>query len=152
MAFVSVTRLHLQSPRYLPAFVWHNALSVWQIINTCGFLGGQLVRDNHGGFWTITLWEDKLAMQHYRNSGAHHQVMPLIQNWCDEASVAHWEQVGSNLPDIAEAYGRIENEGHFTRLKKPNGMQLEGKIPKPSPNLKGLPLRARKKLSRRVGV
>jgi hypothetical protein len=145
MAFVSVTRLHLQSPRYLPAFMWHNVLSVWQIINTCGFLSGQLVRDDRGGFWTITLWEDKLAMQRYRNSGAHRRVMPLIQNWCDEAFVAHWEQMGSNLP-IAQAYGRIGDEGHFTRLKNPNGMQLERKIPKPSPNLKGLPLRPLKNI------
>jgi heme-degrading monooxygenase HmoA len=71
MTLVSVTRLRLKSWRYLPGFMWHNLLSCWQIVNIKGFVGGKLVLDSNRVFWTVSLWENKLAMQHYRNSGAH---------------------------------------------------------------------------------
>jgi hypothetical protein len=145
MVLISVTRLHVKSPRYLPAFMWHNALSIWQIINTPGFKGGKLFRDARGGFWTMTAWADKSAMQHYRNSGAHRKVMPLLQKWCDEAAVVHWEQANSSLPDAVEAHHRMVGEGHFTRLSDSSVAHLERKIPQPlSDNIPGLTLCPRK--------
>jgi len=146
MVLVSVTRLHLKSPLYLPAFLWHTAWSTWQIINTPGFLGGKLVGDAHGGSWTLTTWEDKSAMQNYRNSGAHRQTMPHIQKWCDEALVVHWEQENSSLPNAVEAHRRMLENGHFTRLSKPSPAQRSRKIPEPqSTKSRGLLLRPRRK-------
>lgn len=146
MVLVSVTRLHLKSPLYVPAFTWHTALSTWQIINIPGFLGGRLWR-SHRAFWTLTIWEDKLAMQNYRNSGAHRHVMPRIQKWCDEAAVVHWEQEDSSFPTWEEAHRRMVTGGHFTRLSTPSPAHLERKIPAPSSSVQsGLRLRPRKKV------
>ncbi len=146
MVLVSVTRLHLKSPLYGPAFLWHTALSTWQIINTPGFLGGKLFGDARGGSWTLTTWASKSAMQNYRNCGAQRQVMPYIQKWCDEAVVVHWEQADSNLPDAVEAHRRMVETGHFTRISTSSTAHLERRIAEPSsPVIKGLPLRPRKK-------
>lgn len=131
MVFISVTRLHLKSPLYLPTFWWHTALSAWQIINTPGFLGGKFLGDDRGGNWTLTVWEKQAAMKYYRNSGAHRRVMPNIQKWCDEAAVVHWEQPDGN-PTWEEIHRRMIAQGHITRLSQPSVAQLEKKIPLPS--------------------
>lgn len=91
MPFVSLTRLKLRSRRYLPAFAWHTWRSVRQVKHAPGFRSGALARDPHGGFWTLTLWQDEASMRAYRNTGSHRKAMPKLIGWCDEAAVAHWE-------------------------------------------------------------
>ncbi len=150
MVLISVTRLHLKSPLYLPAFAWHTTLSTWQIINISGFLGGKFLRDAQAGYWTLTTWKDKPAMMNYRNAGAHRQVMPRLQKWCDEASVVHWEQADSNLPTWEEAQCRMMTEGHFTRLSSPSPAQLERKVPQLSSKAQGQILHPRKIMRSRV--
>ena len=146
MVFISVTRLHLKSPLYFPAFLWHNSLSTWQVINTPGFLGGKFLGDDRGGKWTLTLWEKQAAMKHYRNSGAHRRVIPKINFWCDEAAVVHWEQTDSNFPTWSEIHRRMMVEGHITRLSQPSPNHLEKKIPSPSSEFLATLLRPRKKV------
>ncbi|MBD1834378.1 hypothetical protein H6F61_17170 [Cyanobacteria bacterium FACHB-472] len=144
MVFISATRLRVRSPLYLPAFLWNNVLSTWQIVNTPGFLKGQLLRDSNGTFWTLTAWEEQAAMKFYRNSGAHRNVMPRLQDWCDEASVVHWQQEDSNLPDWGEVHRRMVTNGHPTKLSKPSPAHLERKIPAPQSS-KGLVFSPRRK-------
>lgn len=151
MAFVSVTRLRVRSPRYLPAFVWHNLLSIWQIINTPGFLGGKLMGDNGGAFWTLTLWSDRSATQSYRNSGAHRRAMPRLQDWCDEAAVAHWEQADSDLPNWAEAHQQMVTSGVLTKLSQPSAAHLKREIPAPATQNTGLQLRPRRRNTTQSG-
>ncbi|MBW4503658.1 MAG: hypothetical protein KME57_29870 [Scytonema hyalinum WJT4-NPBG1] len=155
MVLVSVTRLHLKSPRYFPAFLWHTALSSWQIMNTVGFLGGKLTSDKHGGAWTVSLWEDESAMRQYRNSGAHRQAMRYLPRWCDEATVVHWKQEDTNLPDAMAQSARLgaiavrcrmESEGYFAKVLHPSVAHQNRQIPEPLlPN--GIPLHPRKKNS-----
>jgi hypothetical protein len=140
MVFISVTRLHLQSLLYLPAFGWNNLLTIWQTINTPGFLGGKLLRDDNQTFWTITAWDEQAAMKIFRNSGAHRNVMPRIQDWCDEASVVHWRQEDTNLPDWREVHHRMVTEGFRTKLSNPSPAHLKQDIPKPLSS-KGVVLR-----------
>ncbi|HCF28570.1 MAG TPA: hypothetical protein DEV81_15525 [Cyanobacteria bacterium UBA11049] len=150
MVFISVTRLHLKSPLYLPAFLWHTSLSTWQIINTPGFLGGKFLGDDRGGSWTLTVWEKQAAMKHYRNSGAHRRVMPSIHSWCDEAAVVHWE-TDSYFPTWEEIHRRMIAQGHITRLSQPTAAQLEKKIPSPSSEALARVLRPRKKVQPVLG-
>lgn len=143
MTFISVTRLHVRSPLFLPLFLWNVWLTARQSANTPGFLGGQLLRDANQTFWTITAWEEQAAMKIYRNSGAHRSVMPRIQDWCDEASVVHWRQENCTLPNWDEVHRQMVAAGFPTRLAHPSPAHLQRDIPKPISS-KGLMLYPRK--------
>ncbi len=143
MTFISVTRLHLRSPLYLPFFLGNVWLTRRQIVNTSGFLGGKLVTDAKQGYWTMTAWEEQAAMKFYRNSGAHRSVMPRLQDWCDEASVVHWQQEDSSLPNWAEAHRRLVADGFLTKLSHPSSAHLQRDFPQPQSS-EGLVLRPKK--------
>jgi hypothetical protein len=98
MAFISVTRLRLRSIRFFPPFLWWGLLSSVQAKRAPGNLKGTGLRDLHFTFWTLTAWTDEHAMRAFMWSGAHQRVMPKLYNWCDEASVVHWNQETAELP------------------------------------------------------
>jgi hypothetical protein len=131
MTLVSVTRLRIRSPLYLPLFLWHVYRSTRQLTRTKGFLSGRLLNEAEGAFWTVTVWEEAAAMQYYRNADAHRRAMPRIFDWCDEGSVVHWRQEESDLPDWQTLYHRMVSEGRPTRLPKPSPAHTAGKIPPP---------------------
>lgn len=120
MPVVAVTRLRLRSLRHLPAFAWHSWRATRQIRHASGFLDGQLANEGLRTFWTIAVWADQDSMHRYRDSAAHSRAMPKLQNWCDEASVAHWEQHGRELPSSSSAVERMVLEGRLTRLRTPS--------------------------------
>ena len=69
-----------------------------QVKRAKGFVIGGLLPDSERTFWTMTVWENRAAMLAFMTSGAHKQAMPKLLDWCDEASVAGWEQEDSALP------------------------------------------------------
>jgi len=123
MVFVSVTRLRLRSLRFLPAFLWHAVASDWQARRTPGCLGVREMRDPDGSFWTVSAWENRDAMRAYIAAGAHRRAMPKLMEWCDEASIAHWEQAKAELPGWAEARRRIAEEGRPSKVRRPSPAQ-----------------------------
>ena len=119
MPFVSVTRLRLRSIRFLAAFARHNLRTLAQVKAAPGFRGGSLLADRGWTFWTLTAWDSPEAMRAYMTTGPHRAAMPHLLDWCDEASVAHWDQDGDALPDWAEADRRMRAEGRPYRLRHP---------------------------------
>lgn len=119
MPFVSVTRLRIRSIRFLPAFLLHNLRTLAQVKAAPGFQGGSLLMDRALAFWTLTAWDSQGSMRAYMTSGAHRIAMPHLLDWCDEASVAHWDQDGETLPDWAEAERRMRAEGRPSKLRHP---------------------------------
>src|SRR5690349_16049880 len=115
MALVSGTRLRIRSLFYLLQFFWGNELSARQLVNSPGFLGGKLLVDRNRTFWTVTAWRDEVSMRAYRNSGAHRKVMPRLLKWCDEATVIHWSQESSRLPEWQEVHRRMVSEGKVSK-------------------------------------
>lgn len=120
MIFVSVTRLHLRSYRYLLPFVWYSFLSSRQAVRAQGFLGGKLMGDGKRAFWTLTLWTDEGAMKAYRNADAHRRAMPKLLSWCNEAAIVHWFQESAELPDRYEAHRRMLSEGRISKVHFPS--------------------------------
>jgi hypothetical protein len=131
MVFISITRLRIRSIFYLPQFVWHTLKSRRQAQRSSGFLGGRLMPDRGNTFWTVTAWKDEAAMRAYRGSNAHMKAMPRLLDWCDEASVAHWEQPGAELPDWAEAHRHMVAGGRMSKVNHPSAAQLAKKIAEP---------------------
>lgn len=131
MPFVSITRLKPRGFRYLPGFVWYTLLSALQVRRAEGFLGGRLLRDADGSYWTVTSWTDQKAMRAYRGDGSHEQVMPRLKHWCDEASVFHRDQDEQTLPDWPECYQLMSTEGRFSPVNFPSDTQTAKQVPEP---------------------
>jgi len=134
MPFVSVTRLRVRAIFFLPQFIVYALRSSRQAQRAPGFLGGRLMRDARNAFWTATVWTDAQAMDAYRTTGAHRAAMPRLLEWCDEASVVHWDQDSNSVPTWNEAHGRMVKDGRASKVNHPSPDQLERKIPPPQPS------------------
>ena len=119
MTFVSITRLRVRSWRFMPRFYLHTLGTVRQVRHSEGFRGGSLLADRERAFWTMTVWDDQAAMRRYMTGGPHLRAMPLLMDWCDEASVVHWTQDGLDPPTWREADARMRSEGRPSKVRFP---------------------------------
>jgi hypothetical protein len=131
MYFISATRLRLRSPIYLFPFLWHTYASGKQLIKSNSFIKGKTLVDRNLTFWTLTAWETEAAMRAYRNNDAHKKAMPKLQRWCNEASVANWQQATEELPNWLEVHRRMTIEGRLSKVKLPSLQHHLSTIPAP---------------------
>jgi len=131
--FVSITRLRLRSWRFFPAFALAAFRADRQARRSAGNVATDLLRDRYGAYWTRTLWRDEASMRAYMLAGAHRQVMPKLLDWCDEASVVHWEQEVSTLPDWEEAHRRLVLQGRRSKVRHPSAAHDTLDFPAPVP-------------------
>jgi hypothetical protein len=141
--FISVTRLRVRHASTVVPFLWAVAKTARQAQQAAGFQGGRVLAESRMVFWTLTAWRDAAAMLAYRNAGAHLAGMHKLLVWCDEAAVAHWEQVEARLPDWPTAHHRLLTEGRRSRVAWPSADQLAGRIAAPRPTIWALPLHMR---------
>jgi heme-degrading monooxygenase HmoA len=120
MIHVSLTRLRVRAIRFMPGFAVYAIRANGQVKRAAGFLHGALLPDRHRAFWTMTAWDSAESMRAYMLSGAHRQAMPKLLEWCDEASVAHWEQAESELPAWEEADRRMRASGRISKVRYPS--------------------------------
>lgn len=125
MPQVSITRLRIRSVWFLPLFFWHSVRSLKQARASDGCLSAA-VNNFRGAFWTLTVWRDRNAMRTFMLSGAHRTVMPKLAAWCDEASLAHWDQEGAAPPPWPEAARRLGAEGRTSALNHPSPTHAAG--------------------------
>ena len=120
MALISLTRLRLASPRFLPGFAWYAVRSSWQARRSPGFRGMRLLADRRLVFWTATAWDDLASMKAYRSAGPHRAAMPRLAAWCDEASVTRWIGPVGSMGDWAAAHARMVAEGKASHVRHPS--------------------------------
>jgi len=128
MSFVSITRLRLRSPLYLPIFMRYAIPSSSQSTTAPGNLVTQTRRQGFTVFWTLTVWEDEASMRRYMVSGSHRKAMPKLSQWCDEASTVHWLQENSELPPWEEIQQRMAANGRLYPVKHPSQSHAAGII------------------------
>jgi hypothetical protein len=104
-------RFRLRPIRFDPFFVLHTDRTIAQIRKADGFVAGAVQRDAALAFWTLTVWRDQHAVRAYGASGAHRKAVPHLAVWADEASVGHWTQPGSDLPECPEAVVACARKG-----------------------------------------
>jgi len=129
--FISITRLRVRSIWFLPGFLFYALRSARQAKSAPGNLGVELLRDAHNTFWTRTAWKDEAAMRAFMMAKPHGSAMRKLAAWCDEASVAHWNQETADLPDWQEAHRRMVAEGRASRVRYPSAAHQAFQIPPP---------------------
>lgn len=67
----------------------------------------------------MTAWDSRNAMRAYMTTGSHRTAMLLLLDWCDEASVVHWDQDGDALSGWTEADRRMRVEGRPSKVRRP---------------------------------
>jgi Antibiotic biosynthesis monooxygenase len=131
LALISLTRLRLVSPRFLPAFAWHTVRAILQARRAPGFLGLRLLVDRRLTFWTMTAWEDLAAMKRFRSSGAHRKAMPRLVGWCDEAAVTRWDGDPGTMGDWTAAHAHLVETGESSAIRHPSVHHLARFYPPP---------------------
>ncbi len=131
MPLVSITRLRIRSPWYLPAFFFYTLRASTQARAAAGNKAVQLLPDARRAFWTCTLWTDLDAMRAYVSAGPHRQSMKRLAHWCDEASVVHWEQDSLALPSWDEAHRRMQAQGRPSKVNHPSAAHLAFQVAAP---------------------
>jgi hypothetical protein len=129
MSLVSVTRFRLRCIRFAPFVILHAHRTIAQIRKANGLVAGAVKRDADLAVWTMTVWRDGHAMRTYTASFAHRKAIPHVVDWADEASVGHWTQPGSDLPDWPEAVRRLREEGHPLTLSTLRRINLSSASP-----------------------
>lgn len=120
MPFVSITRLRIRSARFLPFFVLYTLRSLQQVKKAQGFKGGSVLPDRSWTFWTMTTWDNREDMRRFMTAGPHREAMPHLLDWCDEASVVHWERPEDTLPTWTEADKRMRESGRASKVRFPS--------------------------------
>jgi hypothetical protein len=120
MYHVSLTRLRLRSIRYVPFFLLDALRTNSQVSKASGFIEGALLNDREWTFWTLTSWQSRQNMLDYMLTGSHKAAMPKLLKWCDEASVAHWEQETATLPTWEEADHLMRTTGRPSKVYHPS--------------------------------
>jgi heme-degrading monooxygenase HmoA len=120
MSFIGVTRLRVRSVRFLPAFAVHFLRTRSQVRQAPGFQGGSVLPDRKWTFWTMTAWDSQESMRRYMTTAPHRTTMPHLLDWCDEASVVHWDQPEDALPSWLEAHRRMRESGRASKVRNPS--------------------------------
>src|SRR5262245_27730510 len=117
MAIIAATRLRLRSYRFLPSLYWETNKIRRSLEKAPGFLWAKLLADRGRTFWTMSAWKDEDSMRAFRDSGVHAAAMPMVAQWCDEASVVHWETKNNYRPSWQEAHRRMTEAGVLSPLR-----------------------------------
>jgi len=123
MPVVSVTRLRVRSPRYLPPFLFQALRAVWQAKRSEGNLDVGLLWDADSTFWTCTVWSTDAAVKGFMLASPHREAMRRLLEWCDEAALVRWEQATSEAPNWQEAHRRMQAEGRRSKVNHPSAAQ-----------------------------
>ena len=132
MPMISITRLRVRSWIYLPAFFLQALRINKQAAAAEGNLAVRLLRDHANTFWTATSWSSQASMKAFVIAKPHGPVMRKLMNWCDEASLVHWEQAEAGLPTWPEAHRRLEQEGRLSKVNFPSPAHAAHKYPAPT--------------------
>ncbi len=137
MPFVSITRLRVRSWRYLPMFFVQALLTARQAAASEGGLAVWLLKYKRNTFWTATTWTDEQAMRKFMLAAPHGPVMRKLLEWCDEASVVHWNQDSPELPDWPVLSARMQADGRRSKVNHPSPDHTAYRIPQLPDHPKG---------------
>jgi hypothetical protein len=129
---ISITRLKLHHPGYLPVFLFWNSHIVRQVQAASGFMGGKTGLESLLTFWTLTGWADDASTKQFRNTQSHGAAMPKLLDWCCEASVAR--TAADRLLSWEEAYAVMRDHGRVSPIRRPSARHIAQKTVPETPH------------------
>lgn len=131
MPVIVVTRLRLKDPAFFDEFFTSAVAVVEQAKSTSGNLSADVLADANNTYWTRTCWEGRGAMHAFVGSEPHLSTMNRLDDWCDEATFAEWEQASADLPDWQASHGRLVADGQVAGLTQPTAAHHTRDFPPP---------------------
>ena len=116
MPVIVVTRLRLRDPAFFADFFASAIAVTEQAQRSEGNLGADVLAEANNTYWTRTAWRDRTVMDAFVGTEPHLRTMGHIDEWCDEATFADWEQADGELPDWQEGHARIIADGQPASL------------------------------------
>ena len=131
MPVIVVTRLRLSDPALFDEFFASAVAVTEQARSSDGNLGADVLADANNVFWTRTAWRARGSMQAFVGSEPHLDTMARLDDWCDEATFADWEQSSPSLPDWQAGYARIIADGQVASLTRASDAHQTRAFPAP---------------------
>jgi hypothetical protein len=131
MPVIVVTRLRLSDPGLFDQFFASAVAATEQARSSDGNLGADVLADANNVFWTLTAWQARGPMQAFVGSEPHLSTMARLDDWCDEATFADWEQDSPALPDWQTGYDRLIADGQIADLTDASDAHLTRAFPAP---------------------
>ena len=131
MPVMVVTRLRLIDPALLDEFFAAAVAVTEQARNSDGNLAADVLADAGNVFWTRTAWQARGPMQAFTRTEPHLATMARLDNWCDEATFADWEQDSADLPDWQTGYDHLIADGQVASLTHPSDAHQTRAFPAP---------------------
>jgi hypothetical protein len=116
MPIIVVTRLRLRDPALLDEFFTAAVSVLEQAKNSYGNIAADVLADANNAWWTMTAWQERGPMQAFVGSEPHLSTMARLDDWCDEATFADWEESSPDLPDWQTSYRRLVADGQVASL------------------------------------
>lgn len=131
MPVIVVTRLRLIDPALFDEFFAAAVAVTEQARNSDGNLGADVLADAGNVFWTRTAWQARGPMQAFTGTEPHLTTMARLDDWCDEATFADWEQSSADLPDWQTGYDHLIADGQVASLTHPSDAHQARGFPAP---------------------
>jgi hypothetical protein len=98
MPLIVVTRLRLMDPSDFDEFFAAAVAVAEQVNDSKGNLGQRALADANNVYWTVPGWEDRGSMRSLVDTEPHLASEVHLDDWCDEATFADWEQETPSCP------------------------------------------------------
>jgi hypothetical protein len=131
MPVIVVTRLRLKDPAFQDDFFAAAVAVLEQAKNSDGNLGTDALADANNVWWTLTAWRERRPMHAFVGAEPHRSTMARIDDWCDEATFADWDQDGLDLPDWQTSYQRLVADGQVATITQASAAHLTRAFPEP---------------------
>lgn len=129
MALAVATRTVIRR-RHRVRFLWGSLRAAFQARRSPGYLGGALRVARGPVFWTLTLWQDGAAMNAFRASGVHGELIPKMAGWASQACTTAWKV--ERDPSWDETFERMAGSARWIELDSPDRWHLENRMESPS--------------------
>jgi hypothetical protein len=116
MPIIVVTRLRLRDPALVDEFFLAAVGVLEQAKSADGNLGADVLADANNAWWTRTVWRERESMCAFVGTEPHLSTMARLDDWCDEATFADWEQADADLTDWQAAHRRLVANGQVASL------------------------------------